>query len=233
IAQSEAANEKQFVRYWMHFGFLNINKEKMSKSLGNFFTAREILKKYPAEAIRLLFVQSHYRSPLNFSDELLSAAQKGYEKILNFAETIEDGINRNISDGNQPVFDIKKYETEFSDSMDDDFNTPQATAVIFDFIRDANKVIAENENINSQFFLEVKKFLMKTAEDVLGIIDYGELNKSKIDTSEDDFIKEQIRLRQKAKKEKNYQLADQIRNQLAERGIILQDGKSGTTYKRN
>ena len=233
IAQSEAANENQFVRYWMHFGFLIFNKEKMSKSLGNFFTVREILKKYPAEAIRLLFVQSHYRSPLNFTDGLLSAAQTGYEKILNFAETIEDGINRNISDGIQPVLGIKKFEYKFSSSMDDDFNTPQATAVIFDFIRDANKVIAENENINSQFFLEVKKFLMKTAEDVLGIIDYGELNKSKIDSSEDDFIKEQIELRQKAKEENNYQLADQIRDQLAEMGIILQDGKSGTTYKRN
>jgi len=231
IAQSEAASGHDFVKYWLHFGFLNINKEKMSKSLGNFFTTRDILSKYPAEAVRLLFVQSHYASPLNFSKELLDAAQKGAEKIANVGRIIIEGIKQNNSSGNQPQFDFGKYEKSFTDAMDDNFNTPQATSVIFDFIHDINKVISENENINSQFFVDAKKFLQSTADDVLGIVDFSELENEKVD-EDDAWILEQIELRAKAKAEKNYQLADEIRNSLAEKGIILEDSKTGTTYKR-
>ena len=229
IAQSEAATGKEFAHYWMHFGFLNIDKVKMSKSLGNFYTARDILDQYPAEALRLLFVQSHYRSPLNFSRELIESAQKGTEKLNNLARVLLEGVNN--SDGTSVDFDFDKFYNLFAEAMDDDFNTSQAVAVIFDFVREVNKVVAENENINSAFFVKAHEFIQATAETVLGIIHFENLEQK--DNSEDDaWILEQIELRSKAKAEKNWQLADEIRNSHAEKGIILEDSKSGTTYKR-
>ncbi len=231
IAQSEAANGKKFVNYWIHFGFLNINNEKMSKSLGNFFTVRDILKKYSAEAIRLLFAQTYYRGPLNFSDELLSAAEKGLEKLNNLALKIEDEIKADRKDGITPSFDFDKYDYAFTNVMDDDFNTPQGVAVIFDFVKDVNKTIAENENINSEFFVNVKSFLEKTAEGVLGILDFNNIAKASDGKLEGDLVELLIQLRTDAKKEKNYALADKIRNELNKLGIILEDSKEKTIYK--
>ena len=229
IAQSEGATGKEFVRYWMHFGFLNIDKQKMSKSLGNFFTARDILDKYPAEAMRLLFVQSHYRSPLNFSKELIESAHKGTEKLNNLGRALIEGIKN--AGGITIEFDFNKFKGLFSASMDDDFNTSQAVAVIFDFAREVNKTIAENENINSEFYRKAKDFLQSTAETVFGIIHFNTLEE-KENSDEDGWILEQIELRTKAKEEKNWQLADEIRNGLASKGIVLEDSKSGTTYKK-
>jgi cysteinyl-tRNA synthetase len=231
IAQSEAANGKNFVNYWIHFGFLNIDNEKMSKSLGNFSTARDILKKYSAETIRLLFAQSHYGGPLNFSDELLSSAEKGLEKLNNLVQKTEGKIKIDRIDGITPAFDFEKYENEFITVMDDDFNTPQGVAVIFDFIKDINRVIAGNENINSEFYLKVKSFLEKTAEGVLGILDFNSLSKTSDGKLEGDLIEFLIQLRTDAKKEKNYALADKIRGELNKLGIILEDSKKRTTYK--
>ncbi|MCF6269890.1 MAG: cysteine--tRNA ligase [Melioribacteraceae bacterium] len=229
IAQSEAATGKEFVRYWMHFGFLNIDKQKMSKSLGNFFTARDILDQYPAEALRLLFVQSHYRSPINFSRELIESAQKGTEKLDNLGRVLNDGIKK--VGGIKVEFDFNKFYSLFSAAMDDDFNTSQAAAVIFDFVREVNKTIAENEDINSDFFRKAKEFFQSTAETVLGIIHFTDLE-VKESSNDSEWILEQIELRSKAKAEKNWQLADEIRNSLAEKGVILEDSKLGTTYKK-
>ena len=145
IAQSEGATGKPFVKYWLHFGFLNINEEKMSKSLGNFFTARDILINYSAEAIRLFFAQAYYRGPLNFSDELLQAAQKGVEKFVNLAQKINDELNKDNSEGVYPEIDIKKYLDEFETVMDDDFNSAQGVAVIFDFAKEVNRIIASDQ----------------------------------------------------------------------------------------
>jgi cysteinyl-tRNA synthetase len=231
IAQSEAANGKKFVNYWMHFGFLNINEEKMSKSLGNFFTARDILKKYSAEAIRLAFAQTHYAGPLNFSDELLSSAEKGLEKLNNLDDKLDEEIKINRTDGVKIKFDFPKYGNNFTEAMDDDFNTPQASAVIFDFIRDVNKTIAENEKINVEFFSDVKDFLQKTAEGVLGIVDFSKDSSKNRGELENELIELFINLRIEAKKEKNYALADKIRDELNKLGIILQDSKEKTTYK--
>jgi len=230
IAQSEAATGKKFAHYWMHFGFLNIDKVKMSKSLGNFFTARDILDQYPAEALRLLFVQAHYRSPLNFSKELIESAQKGTERLNNLAKVLIGGVQN--SSGASVEFNFNRFYDLFTDAMDDDFNTSQAAAVIFDFAKAVNKVIAVNENVNSDFFVEAKNFVQATAEDVLGIIHFEDLElKNKI--GDDTWILEQIELRSKAKADKNYQAADDIRNNLLDHGIILEDKKNGTTYKRN
>ena len=232
IAQSEACFEQKFVKYWLHFGFLNIQNEKMSKSLGNFFTAREVLDKYPAEAIRLFFAQTNYGGPLNFSDELLNSAQKGYEKILNLAEKIERGINLNNKSDAIPEMNIEKYYSDFEKVMDDDFNSPQAVAVVFDFIRAANKIIAENNNIDSTFYHGLKKFLQDTAEKVLGIIHFDDMTNELNPNIDNDQIELLIKKRDIAKKEKNFILADQIRAELINLGIILQDSKTGTTFKK-
>jgi cysteinyl-tRNA synthetase len=230
IAQSEAANDKHFVNYWIHFGFLNINNEKMSKSLGNFSTARDILKHFSAESIRMLFAQSHYAGPLNFTDELLTSAQKGLEKLDNLKNTIEEIMRQNKT-GVSPDFDFTFFEKKFEESMDDDFNTPQAVAVIFDFVREVNKVISLNRNAGPVFYKSVKDFLVSTAQDVLGIIDFS-ASTSSDGKLESDLIELLIKLRQEAKQEKNYKLADMIRISLNELGIDLKDSKEKTTFKK-
>jgi cysteinyl-tRNA synthetase len=229
IAQSEAANGKPFVKYWMHFGFLNINEEKMSKSLGNFFTAREVLKKYSAEAIRMFFAQAYYRGPLNFSDDLLTAAERGLEKITNLVDKVNDEIKKNVS-GVKPQFDFDSYYKRFEEVMDEDFNTSQGVAVIFDFAKDVNRIISSTENIDVSFYNDVKTFLTKTAEDVLGIVDFNKATAGD-DKLTSDLIELLIILRTEAKQNKNYQLSDAIRDRLKELGVILQDAKEGTSYK--
>ncbi|HSD64886.1 MAG TPA: cysteine--tRNA ligase [Ignavibacteriaceae bacterium] len=231
IAQSEGANGKKFVNYWIHFGFLNINEEKMSKSLGNFFTAREILNKYPAEALRLLYSQAHYGGPLNFTEDLLAGAQKGLEKLNNLAELIERELKTSHVT-NFPEFDFKSFFQSFEETMDDDFNTPQAAAVIFDFVKEVNRVIAGNVNISREFYSGVKDFLNKTAVDVLGILDFNSLKTESDGKLENDLIELLIKLRQDAKLEKNFKLADKIRDELKELGILLQDNKEKTIYKK-
>ena len=232
IAQSEAANNQKFVKYWIHFGFLNIQNEKMSKSLGNFFTARDILKKYSAEAIRLFFAQTYYGGPLNFSEELIASAEKGIEKIRNLAIKVEEEIKKDNVNGVLPDFDFTNYYNEFKTVMDDDFNTPKGAAVIFDFVRHANKVITENPNLGVAFYRELRKFLKDTAENVLGFIHFDELNKTNIDSNEDDLIQMLIKIRNILKKDKNFILADLIRDDLNKIGIVLQDSKEGVTYKK-
>jgi cysteinyl-tRNA synthetase len=230
IAQSEAATKKPFVKYWLHFGFLNINKEKMSKSLRNFFTARDVLQKYSAEAIRLFFSQAHYRGPVDFTIDLLDAAEKGLEKLKNLRSTIESALNKNKPGGVNPEFDFQGFEKRFSEALDDDFNTPQAVAVIFDFVKEANRTIAEKENIHNNFYITVKNFLSKTAGDVLGIISFEEKVVKQDSLLEDELIKILIDIRLKAKNEKNFQLADDIRKKLENLGITLKDTKEGTDF---
>lgn len=229
IAQSEGANEKPFVRYWIHFGFLNIDNEKMSKSLGNFFTARDVISKYSAESVRMFFSQAYYRGPLNFTDELLSAAEKGLMKIDNLVNKVKAELEKDLK-GNIPKFDFEFYRNRFESAMDDDLNTSQAVAVIFDFVKDINKIIAESNSIDSSFYSNVKTFLQKTAEDVLGIVDFSGENEST--SKEIDLIELFIKLRIELKKEKNFALADRIRDELKMLGILLEDTKEGTTYKK-
>lgn len=232
IAQTEGATEKPFVKYWLHFGFLNINDEKMSKSLGNFFTARDILKKYSRFAIRMFFAQAHYAGPLNFSGELLASADKGLEKLNNLRDKINEELKGQNTDGVNPDFDFGKYEEKFIEVMDDDFNSPQGIAVLFDFMRDVNRIIAENENISNEFYQKAKDFLSKTAVDVFGILSFEEEKSVGDDRLEKELIELLIQLRIDAKKDKNYALSDKIRDELNKIGIALQDSKDKTTYKK-
>jgi cysteinyl-tRNA synthetase len=230
IAQSEGACGCRFVKYWIHFGFLNIQNEKMSKSLGNFFTAREILKKFPPESIRLLFNQAHYRGPLNFTDELLENANKALEKFGNFLDNLDEGEN-SAAGSNNPSEKIDEYYKKFEEAMDDDFNSPKAVGIIFDFVRDINKIISENEDLSKEFFQNARKFLEDTAEGVLGIIDFGK-DKDEGKSLEKDLIQLLIDIRWDAKQNKNFELADKIRDELNNLGIVLKDSKAGTTYKK-
>jgi cysteinyl-tRNA synthetase len=232
IAQSEGATGKPFVKYWIHFGFLNIRDEKMSKSLGNFFTTREVLKHYSAESIRHFFNQTHYAGPLNYSEDLLESAQRGLEKINNFVEEIKEGILRNKKDGITPEFDIDRYKFAFENAMDDDFNTPKATAVIFDFVRDANKTIGDKKNeINSEFYITLKNFLKSTADEVLTILSFDEKVIEENNSLQNDLIELLIKLRNEARQEKNFKLGDKIRDELNTIGVQLKDSKEGTSYK--
>ena len=229
IAQSEAANGKPFVKYWLHFGFLNINEEKMSKSLGNFFTAREVVKKYSAEAIRMFFAQAYYRGPLNFTDELLNAAERGLEKITNLVDKVNAEIKKN-SAGIKLEYDFAPYYKRFEEAMDEDLNTSQAVAVIFDFVKEVNRIIASSESVDVNYYNDVKTFLTKTAENVLGIVDFNKTVAGD-DKLTSDLIELLITLRTEAKQNKNYKLSDTIRDRLKELGVVLQDSKEGTSYK--
>jgi cysteinyl-tRNA synthetase len=225
-------HEKPFVKYWMHFGFLNINKEKMSKSLGNFFTARDVLEKYSPEAIRLFFSQAHYRGPVDFNNELLDAAEKGLEKLNNLKETINFELKRNRTDGIDSGFDCGKFEQRFIEAMDEDFNTSQAVAIIFDFVKEINKTISEKENLNVDFYKKVRDFLSVIANDVLGIMNFKSASETRDASFENKLIDLLIDIRLKAKKDKNFSLSDEIRDRLGDIGVTLKDTKEGTTYSK-
>ncbi len=230
IAQSEASTGKPFVHYWMHFGFLNIDNEKMSKSLGNFFTARDVVEKYSAEVIRLFFVQTHYSGPLNYSVELLDASKKGLEKIENFLFTLKEKQKSAVDHAKKISFSCKKYYSDFEEAMDDDFNSSKALAVIFDFIKEVNRIFVEYPQLDKPFLEKVEKFLQKTAVDVFGIASFE--RKAETASLENELIEILIQLRITAKAEKNFALADKIRDDLKSLGIQLLDSKEKTVYKK-
>ncbi len=232
IAQSEAANGKTFVRYWLHFGFLNINNEKMSKSLGNFQTARDFLVHYSAETIRFFFAQTHYGAPLNFANEGLESAKRGLQKIDNLIQRITNSLESAVDvPDSLSAFDIAQFRTAFESAMDDDFNTPRACGVLFDFIRDANKALDAYPAAPRQLLIAIKEFLDITAAGIFGIASFEQAN-TNAPSLENELIELLISVRVEAKKQKQYQLSDFVRDELAKLGIVLQDGKDKTTFKK-
>ncbi len=231
IAQSEGATGKPFARTWMHFGFLNIDNEKMSKSLGNVFNLRDMVKKYKPETLRFFYEQTHYASSLNFTAEALESADRGLEKLNNLFDTVKSTLAGKPASGAHS-FDFEKSYSAFKEAMDDDFNSPKAIAVVFDFIKEVNTYIASGENLTREFYEGALEFLKKTADGVLGI-----LRTEKVATSdsglEDELIQLLLKLRIDAKLEKNYPLSDKIRNELLTLGITIQDTKEGSTYKKS
>lgn len=223
IAQSEAANGTEFARYWMHNGFLKINNEKMSKSLGNFFTVREIAEKYPLQVIRFFMLSAHYRSPLNFSAELVEASKNGLERILTAVDRLKS-INGTDGEVDKSVADemdafVKKYE----DAMDDDLNTADAISVIFELVKYANVNVTEK---SSKATVELVLNTIEKLCDILGII--TEKKEEILDSDIEALIEE----RQAARKAKNFARADEIRDQLSSMGIILEDTREGVKWKR-
>lgn len=223
IAQSEAANGTEFARYWMHNGFLKINNEKMSKSLGNFFTVREIAEKYPLQVIRFFMLSAHYRSPLNFSAELVEASKNGLERILTAVDRLKsiNGIDGDVDKSVADEMDafVKKYE----DAMDDDLNTADAISVIFELVKYANVNVTED---SSKATVELVLNTIEKLCDILGII--TEKKEEILDSDIEALIEE----RQAARKAKNFARADEIRDQLSSMGIILEDTREGVKWKR-
>lgn len=228
IAQSEAANGKEFARYWMHNGFLNIDNRKMSKSLGNFFTVREISEKYDLQVLRFFMLSAHYRSPLNFSADLMDAAKNGLERILTAAKNLRflagNAKEGELTEEEKAILDsADKYVRGFETAMDDDFNTADAIAAVFELVKYINTTA---DGSRSKECLDGLNERLFTLTDVLGII---------IDKGEeilDEEIEAMIEKRQAARKEKNFALADQIRDELLSKGIILEDTREGVKWKK-
>lgn len=237
IAQSEALYGAQMARYWMHNGFITINKEKMSKSLGNFFLLRDILKKYDPQVVRFYLLSTHYRSPLDFDDQKLEAAGKGLERLQTAYRLMEEAISRDITgqDTANDKTDRIKEETKvlhrrFLDAMNDDFNTALAIAVLFDCARAINSIVAEGINFDSEIeaLKELGKIYVELTK-VLGI----ELNKT---NSGDSALVESllaliIEIRQDARTKKDFKTADMIRDRLKEQGILLEDTPQGVRWR--
>ncbi len=224
IAQSEAANGTEFARYWMHNGFLKINNEKMSKSLGNFFTVREIADKYPLQVIRFFMLSAHYRSPLNFSADLVEASKNGLDRILTAVDKLR-GISSSDTTGEDETVakEIAAYIERFEAAMDDDLNTADAISVIFELIKYTNINITENTPKKS---IDLALGTIEKLCGILGII--TEKEEELLDSDIEALINE----RQEARKAKNFARADEIRNKLSDMGIILEDTREGVKWKR-
>ena len=234
IAQSEAANGVEFANYWMHNAFLRINGDKMSKSLGNFFTVRDICEKYDPQVIRFFMLSAQYRTPLNFSQELIEDASRGLDRILNGAEKL-----REIADKNNGRFimgeeerileeDIPGFIDRFDTAMDDDLNTADAISVIFELVRFTNANTSDKSSSN--FADCLYRVLFELCDTVLGI--HLERRSVAMDADEVAKIEAMIADRTAAKKAKDFARADQIRAELLEMGIVLEDTREGVKWKK-
>jgi len=227
IAQSECANGKTFANYWMHNAFLNIDNRKMSKSLGNFFTVREISEKYDLQ-VRLFMLSAQYRSPLNFSADLMEASKNSLERIRTAAEHQADCLKaakegEMTAEEKQNQAAVEELVQKFETAMDDDFNTADAISAIFEIVRLSNSTISE---ASTKAYVSYVKETMDKLCDVLGII--TEKKEEILDSEVEDLIAK----RQQARKDKNFALADEIRGQLLDMGIILEDTREGVKWKR-
>ena len=229
IAQSECCNGVPFAHYWLHNAFLNIDNRKMSKSLGNFFTIREIEKQYDLQILRLFMLSAHYRSPLNFSHEQMESAKASYERICNAVENlnflIANAKTEKMSEAEKEKAEsLGEYTRRFDAAMDDDINTADAIAVVFDLVRFANSEV--NGGSSKEFARAVKDEILMLG-DILGMI--FERKEEVLDSEIESLIEE----RQAARKEKNFARADEIRDQLSKMGITLLDTREGVKWKRN
>jgi len=261
IAQAEAATGKDFARYWMHIGLLTVDGEKMSKSLGNIVNVKELLKSWDSEVIRMFFAQAHYRSPPDFSEKALSDVEKGLERIYRLKEKLEE-LSKNTQsvtiDKNKLTEAEKKYLTtitqfkeQFEQAMDDDFNTPKAFAIVFEFVNKSNKFLENNEQVNAGLYKHSLEALIKLG-DVLTLFqtkkikpreeDAALLKKlqvllSKYDKSigtksSEEILKTLIDFREEARKQKDWTKADEIRKGIQDLGFEIQDTNKGPVWRK-
>ena len=228
IAQSEAANGKEFSHYWMHNAFLNIDNKKMSKSLGNFFTVRDIEEKYDLQVLRFFMLSAHYRSPLNFSADLMTAAKNGLERIRTAVSRLVNLTKELQGDWKEGEMETVKEPLEalvakFDEAMDDDFNTADAISVIFEMVKLANTAVTEESSLAAA---EAVRHEILTLCDILGI--QGQVKEELLDSEIEALIQE----RTAARKARDFARADAIRQELLEKGIILEDTRQGVTWKR-
>lgn len=229
IAQSEACNGVPFARYWMHNGFLNIDNRKMSKSLGNFFTVREICEKYSGQILRFFMLSAQYRSPLNFSADLMDAAKASLERIVNAGKNLKflsaNASTEKMTEEEQKQYDASQaYVDKFEAAMDDDCNTADALSAIFELVKYIN---SNTNDQSSKEYVDALYDRLNTLCDVCGLI----LEDQKDDILDED-VEKLIQERQQARKDKNFARADEIRDQLADQGIILEDTREGVKWHR-
>ena len=236
IAQSEAATGKQFVRYWLHNNLVTVKGTKMSKSLGNFVTLKDAFKRYDPVVVRFFILQSHYRSPLDYSDEAVEGAGKGLERLNNVIELLKAlGVNRDakIDFKNLPEepVNLRRYFGEWFSAMADDFNTPSSIAVLFEMIKDVNSLVASGKVFALEDLSVIYVFMKMLAGDVLGIFPLDG-RKSSNRELEEELIEMLIKLRSDARRNKDFKVADAVRVELQKIGVTLEDKKDGTTsYK--
>lgn len=228
IAQSECCNGKDFAKYWLHNAFLNIDNRKMSKSLGNFFTVREIGEKYDLQVLRFFMLSAHYRSPLNFSADLMEASKTSLERIITAVENLKfllgNAAEQELSqEEKESLKQVDAFAAKFDEAMDDDFNTADAISAIFEFVKYANTNVSAE---NSKAFIQAVLDKMISLCDVLGII----VDKKEEILAED--IEKMIEDRQAARKAKDFKKADEIRDALLAKGIVLEDTREGVKWKK-
>ena len=227
IAQSECCNGKTFARYWMHNAFLNIDNKKMSKSLGNFFTVREVGEEYDLQVLRFFMLSAHYRSPLNFSRDLMTAAKNGLERIVTCGTALKDyaaAASGNATEEEKKLMgELQGFVDKFDAAMDDDFNTADGISVIFELVKFANTHVSE---ASSAEFVNTVFDTLKELSDIMGLI---VVKKEEILDAD---IEALIQERQEARKAKNFARADEIRDQLLEQGIVLKDTREGVKWTR-
>ncbi len=223
IAQSECSNGVPFAKYWLHNAFLNIDNRKMSKSLGNFFTVREISERYDLQVLRLFMLSAHYRTPLNFSAEIIDSFKNALERIVNAAERLRELAQKAADVSEADTTAAGQYRSQFEAAMDDDFNTADAISAVFDIVKFANS------NINEESPAALVKSVLALLEELCDIL--GIITKRKAEVL-DDTVEEMIAARTAARAARDFAKADQIRAELLDMGIILEDTREGVKWKR-
>src|SRR3990172_6279653 len=231
IAQSVCATGKPFARFWLHNNLVTVNGQKMSKSLGNFVTLKDAFKKFDPIVVRFFILQSHYRSTLDFSEQAIEAAAKGFEKLRSTLERIRMEITKEKTGGDSlPDFD--QLRIRFFEAMDDDFSTPQAIAVLFDLSRSINELMASPNGASTETLQKAEKFLGESFDTVLGLSCKANAGPSGGGNLEPNLVDILIKARKEARANKLWSLSDKIRDELKELGIIVEDTKDGTTWKK-
>ena len=228
IAQSEACSGKIFARYWLHNGYITINNEKMSKSKGNFFTVRDILKEFSGEVIRFFLLSAQYRNPINFSRELMEQSKNGLDRLINVKINLEHFLENNKNESMIPeeqmsLESLLKFKEKFIEAMEDDLNTADALAAIFELVKEVN--LKMNGHTSKEFVAKSLDLLTELTG-VLGLLT------TSVEKDLDADIEKLVEERQKARKERNFALADQIRDELKEKGIVLEDTPQGVRIAR-
>lgn len=238
IAQSECSTGKQFVKYWIHNNMVTVGGQKMGKSLGNVINLKDAFKKYSPLVVRFFILQSHYRSTLDFTDDALEGASKGLEKLLNTIRNLREEIeklrkleDRKIDTQDSSFIDLAGFKKAFGEAMDDDFNTPQAIGILFDLNREVNTILAGGKT-NMQTLQSIDALYNELGGTVLGIIPSHVETQTSSGADENDLIQFIIELRTEARAQKLWAMSDKIRDGLKNLGIVIEDKKDGTTWRR-
>jgi cysteinyl-tRNA synthetase len=233
IAQSEGATGKPFVTHWLHNNMVTVGDRKMGKSLGNFVTLKDAFKKWRPEVIRFFILQSHYRSTLDFSDKAVEASAEGFERLANTVRNLRERLGSSGPTGHPLLIDLEKYRRDFGAAMDDDFNTPQAIAVLFDLSREVNQYLHQDRSPDQDSLRRVLDLFEHLGGGILGIITPSHDGpKSTNGQIEPELMKLIIDLRQELRAQRLWALSDRIRSALARLGIVLEDKREGTSWKR-